>query len=203
MGAGACKEAAREAANGAIGSVIFLPNLFTFARLFAVPVAVWLMLVGRFDAAFWLFVAAGITDAVDGFIAKRFDARTTLGAYLDPIADKVLLVSVYVTLGWLGDLPVWLVILVVFRDGMIIGGALLEFAITQNFKSEPTLISKINTGVQIAFAAALLAQAGLGFALPEFLRDFLIVCVAATTVLSGAGYLVLWGRRLARYEGVG
>jgi cardiolipin synthase (CMP-forming) len=181
--------------------VIFLPNLFSFARLFAVPVAVWLMLDGQLNWAFWLFVAAGITDAIDGFIAKRFNAQTALGAYLDPIADKALLVSAYVTLGYLGNIPVWLVILVTFRDIMIIGGAILELTMTQSFKSEPTIISKINTGFQIALAAFVLAQYGLGFTLDRYFFQFLIICVAATTVLSGAGYLVIWGRRIAHYEG--
>ncbi len=181
--------------------MIFLPNLFSFARLLAVPVAVWLMLDARLDVAFWLFVAAGITDAIDGFLAKRFDARTELGAYLDPIADKFLLVSVYVTLGWLQHLPLWLVIVVVFRDAMIVVGAILEHAITGGFKSQPTVISKVNTGCQIVLAACVMAQFGLGFSLGEVLLQVMIVSVAITTALSGIGYLILWGRRLGRYEG--
>src|SRR5437762_7574935 len=106
-----------------------LPNLITLARLLSVPVTVWLIVDERYGAAFWLFIGAGVSDALDGFIAKRFDRRTRLGALLDPAADKVLLVSVYVTLGIAGQLWAWLVVLVVFRDVMIIGGFLLIQAI--------------------------------------------------------------------------
>ena len=100
-----------------------LPNLITLARLLAVPLVVFLILQGLMTAAFWMFFAAGISDAVDGYLAKRMDAVTELGTYLDPIADKTLLVAVYVTLGIAGHVPTWLVILVVSRDLLIIGGA--------------------------------------------------------------------------------
>src|SRR5438094_3807871 len=106
-----------------------LPNLITLARLLSVPVTVWLIVDERYGAAFWLFVAAGVSDALDGFIAKRFDRRTRLGALLDPVADKAMLVSVYVALGMAHQLWAWLVILVVFRDIMIVGGFLLIQAV--------------------------------------------------------------------------
>ena len=96
--------------------MINLPNILSFCRLLAVPIAVWLMLDQHFTAAFWLFVAAGLTDAIDGFLAKRFGWETELGSYLDPLADKALLVSVFVVLGWTGHIPLWLTIMVVFRD---------------------------------------------------------------------------------------
>src|ERR1700745_729970 len=102
-----------------------LPNFISLVRLLLVPLQIWLIYVGRYGFAFWILVAAGISDALDGFIAKRFDRRTRLGALLDPVADKVLLVSVYVTLGIAGQIWPWLVVLVVFRDVMIIGGFLL------------------------------------------------------------------------------
>src|ERR1700746_4171210 len=105
-----------------------LPNLISLGRLLLVPLASSLILDGNYWAAFWVFVVAGISDALDGFIAKRFDRRTRLGALLDPLADKVLLVSVYVTLGVAGQIWTWLVVLVVFRDVMIIGGVLFVFA---------------------------------------------------------------------------
>src|SRR5260370_4856839 len=106
-----------------------LPNVISLGRLLLVPLAISLILDGRYYAAFWIFVIAGVSDAVDGFIAKRFDRRTRLGALLDPLADKVLLVSVYVTLGVSGQLWTWLVVLVVFRDIMIVGGFLLVRAL--------------------------------------------------------------------------
>jgi cardiolipin synthase (CMP-forming) len=175
------------------------PNFITLARLLSVPLAVWLILDGALAAAFWVFVAAGISDGVDGFLAKRFDWQTRLGALLDPIADKTLLVSVYVTLGISGHLPAWLVILVVFRDFLIIGGFLLVNALSQAMRSEPLVVSKLNTALQIALAALTLARLGLGLTLDGF-AETLIYLVAATTVLSGAGYLVRWMRALAGLE---
>jgi len=179
--------------------MISLPNFLSFARLLSVPVIIWLLLDRALTASFWLFVAAGITDALDGFLAKRFNSRTQLGSYLDPLADKALLVGVYVTLGWTRDLPAWLVILVVFRDLTIVGGALLEHTITHSFTSRPMMISKINTAMQIALAALVLARLGLSF------DDFgatavLILIVAATTVASGLAYLVHFTRRLGKAE---
>ena len=176
-----------------------LPNFITLARLLSVPVAVWLILEGEFAAAFWVFVAAGISDALDGFIAKRFDRRTKLGALLDPIADKSLLVGVYITLGIAGHLPAWLVILVVFRDFLIIGGFLLVHAMAHAMRSEPLIISKLNTLLQIGLAAATLGRLGLRLDAGMWTHT-LIYIVAATTVISGAGYLVRWTRALAGME---
>ena len=176
-----------------------LPNLITLGRLLCVPVAIWLVLSDDLGAAFWLFAAAGLSDAVDGFIAKRFDQRSRLGALLDPIADKALLVSMYVTLGVAGHLPNWLVILVVFRDVLIIGGFLLVTALAHAMRWEPIFISKLNTALQIALVVVVLARLGLG--IPDLgLGRLLIYTVAATTVISGAAYLVRWGRALAGVE---
>src|SRR5215475_11146179 len=139
-----------------------LPNLISLGRLLLVPLAISLILDARYWAAFWVFVVAGVSDTLDGFIAKRFDRRTRLGALLDPLADKVLLVSVYVTLGLAGELWPWLVILVVFRDIMIVGGFLLIQAIAVKKPFQPLFISKINTGVQVALVGLILAERGLG-----------------------------------------
>ncbi len=176
-----------------------LPNLITLGRLLLVPLAIWLILGGAYGMAFWVFIAAGISDGLDGFIAKRFDRRTRLGALLDPVADKVLLVSVYVTLGIAGQLATWLVILVVFRDVMIIGGFLLIQAIAVTKPLQPLFISKINTGAQIALICFVLARCGLGFE-PSPLDLLLSLVVAATTIGSGLSYLVRWARILARSE---
>jgi cardiolipin synthase (CMP-forming) len=166
-----------------------------------VPLAIWLILGGRYGVAFWVFVAAGVSDALDGFIAKRFDRRTRLGALLDPVADKALLVSVYVTLGLAHQLWTSLVILVVFRDVMIVGGFLLIQAIAAPKHYDPLYISKINTGLQIALVAFVLARLGLGT--DSSMVDVLLsLAVVATTVLSGLSYFVRWARILARSEQV-
>ena len=125
-----------------------LPNLISLGRLLLVPLAISLILDGEYWAAFWVFVVAGISDALDGFIAKRFDRRTRLGALLDPLADKVLLVSVYVTLGVAGQIWAWLVVLVVFRDIMIIGGFLLIQALAARQISSRELVDASITRIE-------------------------------------------------------
>ena len=165
-----------------------LPNLITVARLCAVPLTVWVMLQGRLDIAFALFVGAGISDAVDGWLARVRQARSALGAVLDPMADKALLVSVYVTLAAVGVLPYWLAILVVFRDVLIVGGVLALWVLGQPPRIRPILVSKLNTALQIALAALALFLAGFGFDAPSLLGAA-VWAVAGTTVASGAAYV--------------
>ncbi|MGE0736831.1 MAG: CDP-alcohol phosphatidyltransferase family protein [Alphaproteobacteria bacterium] len=176
-----------------------VPNLISLARLFAVPVAVWLILKERYDFAFWLFTAAGATDALDGFIAKKFDARTTLGSFLDPLADKALLVSVFVALGYVGKLDDWIVILVVSRDVMIVGAALLSFVLFGSFEAKPSRISKLNTLAQIVLAGVVLAEFGLNLPFAT-LAEVLVYIVAVTTTASGGLYAVAWVRHASKME---
>jgi cardiolipin synthase len=176
-----------------------LANLITLGRLLAVPVIVWLILSGDYQTTFWLFVAAGVSDAIDGYIAKHWNQRTDLGALLDPIADKALLVSLYVTLGIAGDLPNWLVILVVFRDLLIVGGFLLSAALSQALAWRPIMVSKVNTTVQIVLVALLLGRLAFGYP-PQIVVTSLVYLTGATTVLSGAVYIVRWARGVADTE---
>ena len=173
-----------------------LPNLITLGRLLCVPLAIWLILGERYGLAFWVFVAAGVSDALDGWIAKRWNQRTPLGALLDPIADKALLAAVYITLGFAGELPHWLVILVVLRDLLIVGGYLLSHGVNA---PEPLFISKVNTLVQIALIGFVLARLGLGVD-EELVTSFLIAAAGVTTVWSGLSYLVRWARFLVRWN---
>lgn len=176
-----------------------LPNAISLSRLLAVPVTVWLILSGQLLAAFWLFVAAGVSDAVDGFIAKHFDSETEFGKFLDPIADKILLVGVYIALGNEGYVQTWLVIMVVFRDTIIVGGAILFQTLTQSLTMEPLRISKINTAAQIVYAA--LVMGTNGFALGDWIVvDAMAYIVAVTTISSGAVYVVEWSRRASAAE---
>jgi len=174
-----------------------LPNLITLARLLSVPLAIWLILHDRYGTAFWILIAAGLSDGLDGYIAKRFDRRTRLGALLDPIADKALLVGVYVTLGIAGQLPHWLVILVVLRDVLILGGFALIQATTAPQRLGPLFVSKVNTSVQIALVGFVLARLGLGID-EDTVTGILIAAAAVTTVLSGLSYLVRWTLILTR-----
>jgi len=166
-----------------------LPNLITLARLCAVPAAVWLILQHRLDLAFLVFVGAGISDAVDGWLARVWNARSALGALLDPVADKALLVSVYVTLAAIGVLPDWLAILVVFRDLLIVGGVLFLSVLGSPARIRPLLVSKANTVAQIGLAALALLLQGFGLAAPALLET-MIWLVAATTLASGVAYVV-------------
>ncbi|MBT4938057.1 MAG: CDP-alcohol phosphatidyltransferase family protein, partial [Rhodospirillaceae bacterium] len=143
---------------------INIPNLISLLRLLCVPLTVWLIMKNEVLAAFWVFVFAGVSDALDGFIAKKFNLQTELGAYLDPIADKALLISVFVTLGQAGYLDSWLILLVVFRDGLILVGAFLYHVIYQNLTMEPLLISKVNTTAQFALVTLVLGLHGFAIA---------------------------------------
>jgi cardiolipin synthase len=184
---------------------VSVPNIITLGRLLAVPVAVYLILEGELGWAFWTFVAAGLSDAVDGMIARAFRARTHLGGYLDPLADKALLVSVYVALGHAGHLPLWLVILVVFRDALIVGGVLLINTLKESLAMQPSWSSKINTVAQIALVGLVLAPHGLDLAPlggpSAGLVAGAIWAVAATTLWSGLGYVVQGSRLMSRLGG--
>ncbi len=166
-----------------------LPNAITLARICAVPAAVWLMLQDRLDLAFWVFVGAGVSDAVDGWLARVRNARSTLGAVLDPLADKALLVSVYVTLAAIHVLPSWLAILVVFRDLLIVSGVLMLAVIGAPPRIRPLLISKLNTALQIGLAALALLVEGYDLELGGLLAA-MVWLVAASTLVSGAAYVV-------------
>ena len=164
------------------------------------PITVWLILNDRMATAFWLFALAGVSDALDGFLAKQFNARSAIGGLLDPLADKALLVSVFITLGHQGYVATWLVILVVFRDALIVLAVLVANLLDIPLKIQPLFISKLNTASQILLAAAVLARAGLG---PELwgVVETLVVVVAVTTFASGSVYVVHWGRVVTEIEG--
>jgi len=167
--------------------LVNLPNIITFGRLCAVPGAVWLVLHEEFGGAFWLFAAAGISDGVDGWLARR-RGPTTVGALLDATADKALLVSMYVTLAAVRVLPDWLAILVVFRDVVIVGGIVLMKLLGHPLVLRPLWISKLNTALQIVLVGVALLLAALAVDAPWVLLAASWV-VAATTLASGAGYV--------------
>lgn len=172
-----------------------IPNLITLGRILLVPIVVWAIASGAMWIAFVLFLVAGVSDGVDGFLAKRFNMTTVLGAYLDPLADKALIVSIYLTLGINGEIPRWLVILVVSRDILIVGGIMLSWLLGSPLKIKPLLVSKLNTVAQIVFACVVLGS--LGFQLEvDMLKLVLMGLVAALTLLSIAAYLQEWVRHM-------
>ncbi len=179
-----------------------LPNLITLGRLFSVPVILWLILDGSMLAAFWVFFVAALSDAVDGIIAKYFDSETVFGAFLDPIADKALLVSVFLMLGHQGYIEAWLVIMVVFRDLVIIGGAILFQTVTLSLTMRPLTISKVNTFVQLVFAVVVLWVKAYGIDGGAVIGAIGYI-VAVTTLWSGTAYVITWSHRAAVMESTG
>ena len=177
------------------GPGLNLPNLITIARILLVPVIVWAIGSGEMLFAFILFLAAGISDAVDGFLAKRLGMTSEFGSYLDPLADKALIVSIYVALGVNGKLPLWLVILVVSRDIMIVSAVMLSWLVDKPVTVKPLAVSKANTVAQILLATLVLASLGLQFKL-GWLRDLAIATVAALTLVSIAAYVREWVRHM-------
>jgi cardiolipin synthase (CMP-forming) len=175
------------------GAELNLPNLITLARLLSVPLAIWLILGQRYGIAFWVFVGAGVSDALDGYIAKRWNLRTRLGAILDPAADKALLTGVYLTLTLTGHLPAWLAFLVILRDFLIVLGYVVIRSTASRTRFDPLYISKINTLVQIALVGFVLARLGLGVE-AGVETALLVVAAAVTTVWSGLSYLARCAR---------
>ncbi|QCK87749.1 CDP-alcohol phosphatidyltransferase family protein [Phreatobacter aquaticus] len=173
-----------------------IPNLLTILRILLVPVVVWAISQGQMSLALAGFVIAGVTDGIDGYIAKRFDQRTELGAYLDPLADKTLIVSIYVSLAIFGFIPPWVAILVVSRDFMIVGAVLLSTLMGNPLVIQPLYISKANTAAQILFATLVLASLGLKLDL-AWPITVVMWSVAALTLSSAAAYLVAWTRHMS------
>ncbi|MES2752447.1 MAG: CDP-alcohol phosphatidyltransferase family protein [Pseudomonadota bacterium] len=173
-----------------------IPNIITLGRILLVPVIVWAIASNQMTVAFVIFVVAGVSDAVDGFLAKRFNMTTEIGALLDPIADKALLVSIYVALGISGEIPRWLVILVVSRDFMIVGAVIVSWLLDNPVPMKPLMVSKLNTVAQVSFAAFVLASLGFGFSAAPY-GVILMILVTVLTLLSVSFYLVEWARHMS------
>ncbi|OGI68830.1 MAG: hypothetical protein A2W18_10260 [Candidatus Muproteobacteria bacterium RBG_16_60_9] len=169
-----------------------LPNLITLVRLALAPAFVLLLNDGDYTWALAVFLIAGVSDGLDGFIAKRFNYQSRLGAILDPVADKILLVSAFVMLSVLHHVPVWLVIVVVFRDLLIVGGYVLYTSTYGPVHMRPSWISKLNTFMQIAMIVIVLTQQAIGMSYPNVIES-LVYAVLVTTVASGGHYLWTWG----------
>ena len=171
-----------------------IPNLITGFRFLLVPPVVMLLLNERFDMALILFGVAGLSDGLDGYLAKRNNWTSRLGTLMDPLADKLLLVSCFVTLGWMGWIPLWLVALVVLRDLVIVGGAIVFHMRVERLEAAPSIISKLNTFAQILLVLAVIFSQGIR-ELPVLWLDIITYSVLATTLWSGLDYVWTWGRR--------
>ena len=176
-----------------------IPNIITLGRILLVPFIVWAIASNQMEIAFAIFVIAGVSDAVDGFLAKNFNMTSELGALLDPVADKALLVSIYVALGIWGAVPRWIVILVVSRDIMIVGAVIVSWLYGKPIPMKPLMVSKLNTVAQVAFAALVLGSVGFGFDASPY--DLVLMgLVTIFTLLSVSFYLVEWARHMSTVE---
>jgi cardiolipin synthase (CMP-forming) len=181
-------------------SLRLLPNALTLFRMLAVGPIVYWLLSGKYVAALVLAVFAGISDLLDGYLARRFGWMTHFGGVLDPLTDKLLLVSTTLTLAWLGQLPWWLVFLVVLRDVVIIcGGLYYHYCVARIVNSYPTTLSKWNTLLQIVLIVAVT----LSLVFPQTIgpwNQWLIYTVALTTVASGVQYVIIWSLKARRQQ---
>jgi cardiolipin synthase len=166
-----------------------LANLITVVRLLMVPPLMWLIITDRVWAAFWVFMAAGLSDALDGYIAKTFNQSTDLGSILDPLADKALLDGIYIALALSGHLPIWLTVLVVGRDILIVAGVILIRRRDPVFRVRPLVTGKLNTFAQIVLAAMALAIWADIADVSDLLQP-MIGLVTVMTLISGGSYVV-------------
>lgn len=180
----------------------FLPNLITGLRILLIPPFLWQLLQGNHGSALALFVLAGLSDGLDGFLAKHYGWRSRLGAVLDPLADKLLMLCAYLALGWLGALPWWLVGMVLLRDGVIVAGALAYYRLFGAYEMEPLRVSKLNTVLQITLVFVVLLALWQGD-VPSAVLDGLVWLVGAFTLFSGMAYVWIWSRRALGEEGKG
>jgi cardiolipin synthase len=173
-----------------------LPNLITLIRILLVPITILMIADHEWDWALGLFLLAGASDGLDGFLARTFDLHSELGAYLDALADKALLISIYITLAVAGVVPASIAILVVFRDLMIMGAVVISWIMDRPMAIRPLMVSKLNTTCQIGFAGLVLGLKAFEWSIGYWFGSALLL-VATLTVVSGAAYLAQWYRHMS------
>ena len=176
-----------------------IPNLLTFARIFLTPLLAWLLLSEWMRAAFFVFLVAGLTDALDGLIARVFGQKSRLGSYIDPLADKLLLVTSFLLLWKIGEIPLWLMLIVVGRDILILCGFFVLLACQVKFEIRPLASSKLTTLFELGTVFTLLGQSILE--LPGSVYSALFVTTAGFAILSGGQYLYNGMRLLRKKQG--
>ena len=172
----------------------WLPNAISLLRIALVPPILFGILDGQFGLALVLFVVAGFSDGLDGYLAVRFDWSTRLGGLLDPTADKLLITGLFVTLAFTQHIPVWLAVAVILRDVVIVGGAMAYNFLIRPVPGEPTRISKLNTALQMLFVLFVISRAGFGW--PDKISITVLgASILVTVVISGVDYVLSWSRR--------
>lgn len=180
-------------------SLSWLPNAISLLRIALIAPILLLILGGNFGWALALFLLAGFSDGLDGYLAKRFDWHTRLGALLDPVADKLLVAGLFITLAYTQDIPVWLAGVVILRDVVIVVGATVYNFFVRPVQGEPTRVSKLNTSLQLLFLLFVISRAGFDWPEPITLT-VLGASVLVTVVISGVDYVWSWSRRARHGE---
>lgn len=174
-----------------------VPNLLTTLRVLAAPLLAYSLLRGQFEFAFYLFILAAITDALDGWIARHFNLMTPYGAVMDPLADKLITLVCVILLTWLGRVPLWLTLAMVVRDTVIVSGAFAYHRVFGEVQIRPTWLGKLHTALAFTLFASVLANAANLVEVSDWLEGFFLL-VLATTLGSLVQYVVLWGRKATR-----
>ncbi len=177
----------------------WIPNAISLMRIFLIAPIILLFVYGEFGWALALFVIASLSDGLDGYIAKKYDWNTRLGAFLDPAGDKLLVAWSFGTLAFLGQIPVWLAVIVILRDVLIVAGSFMYHYRVRRLEGDPTVISKLNTGLEFAFLIAVMSRAGFGWP-DDITITVLGAAVLVTVVISGYDYVSNWIRS-ARSQG--
>ncbi len=180
-------------------SLNWLPNAISLLRIALVVPILMLILEGSFGFALVLFGLAGFSDGLDGYLAKRFSWHSRLGALLDPVADKLLVAGMFITLAYTQHIPVWLAGIVILRDVVIVAGATAYNFFVRPLQGEPTRVSKLNTALQLLFLLFVLSRAGFGW--PDQISITVLgASILVTVVISGFDYVCSWTRRARRGE---
>lgn len=177
-----------------------IPNIITVIRLLLVPPVAWAILAENYQLAFWLFFLAGFSDGVDGFLARQFSWQSKLGATLDPLADKLLMIVSFYCLSWQNIIPWGLFAVVLLRDLIILGGAMAYQFVTRSLQMEPIILGKINTALQILLVMAILIHYAYGF-ISAGLINFMIISLLVSTLASGIAYVLIWYRKTRAFTG--
>ena len=179
-------------------SLAWLPNAISIMRIALILPILWLFVSDEFGWALALFVVAGLSDGIDGYLCKNFGWQSRLGGFLDPAGDKLLVAWSFGTLAYLGYVPVWLAVIVILRDIVIVAGSFMYHYLVRRLEGEPTRISKLNTGLEFAYLIFVMSQAGYGW--PEPITTTVVgAAVLVTVVISGYDYVSNWIRS-ARVE---
>ena len=171
----------------------WLPNAISISRIALIAPILWLFVNEQFGWALGLFLGAGLSDGIDGYLAKKYHWDTRLGAFLDPAGDKLLIAWSYGTLAFLGHIPVWLAFIVIFRDVVIVAGSFMYHYLVRRLEGEPTRISKLNTALEFLFLVLVIWKAGFDWP-DDITITILGAAVLITVVISGYDYVSNWIR---------